>query len=239
MTKKQRSAKDLVLRPIPRATADDFIRTHHYSRKVVPNTQVNIGAFLDNVLHGAIQLGPPINRKGTLSTVEGSEWNEVLEINRLAFDGVLPRNSESRALGVMRRLLRTHAPHVKWLVSFADAVQCGDGTIYRAAGFLLVGYHSSDQSMRINPHTGRPMHIIQAHHLKVDSATFNSWERVGGYQLKYVVFLDPAYRERLAVPVLPYSTLDEIGARMYRGHAVEQAQHPTAPAVRPRPGRST
>ena len=37
------------------------------------------------------------------------------------------------------RLMRQHAPHVQWVVSFADGAQCGDGTIYRASGFLLTG----------------------------------------------------------------------------------------------------
>lgn len=32
------------------------------------------------------------------------------------------------------------------------------------------------------------------------------------------IFLDPAYRERLTVPVLPFEKIDEIGAGMYRGH---------------------
>lgn len=32
-----------------------------------------------------------------------------------------------------------HAPHIKWVISFADAAQCGDGAIYRASGFVLTG----------------------------------------------------------------------------------------------------
>ena len=58
-------------------------------------------------------------------------------MNRLAFTDMLPRNSESRALGIALRMIRKHYPHIEWIVSFADACQCGDGTIYRAAGFIL------------------------------------------------------------------------------------------------------
>jgi hypothetical protein len=50
---------------------------------------------------------------------------------------VLPRNSESRAISIAMKLLKKHAPHVKWVLSYADATQCGDGAIYRAAGFVL------------------------------------------------------------------------------------------------------
>ena len=32
--------------------------------------------------------------------VAGTGWNEYLELNRMAFDNVLPRNSESRAIAL-------------------------------------------------------------------------------------------------------------------------------------------
>ena len=35
------------------------------------------------------------------------------------------------------KLLRKYAPQIKWIVSFADACSCGDGTIYRASNFVL------------------------------------------------------------------------------------------------------
>ena len=43
------------------------------------------------------------------------------------------------------KLLRKHAPQIKWVVTFADGTQCGDGTIYRAAGFVLTGIKVNDQ----------------------------------------------------------------------------------------------
>lgn len=68
-----------------------------------------------------------------------------IELNRMAFSDVLPRNSESRALAVTFRMLRRFAPHLKWVISFADATQSGDGAIYRAAGFVLAGIKPNDQ----------------------------------------------------------------------------------------------
>ena len=62
-------------------------------------------------------------------------WNGFLELNRLAFADWLPRNSESRAIGYALRWLRATYPWLQWIVSFADATQCGDGAIYRASGF--------------------------------------------------------------------------------------------------------
>lgn len=39
----------------------------------------------------------------------------------------------------------------------------------------------------------------------------------GCHQLRYVHFLDPSWRERLAVPVLSYQQIEARGASMYRG----------------------
>ena len=42
---------------------------------------------------------------------------------------------------------------------------------------------------------------------------------IPGFQLRYLYFIDPTARERLTVPVLPFSEIDRVGARMYRGQA--------------------
>jgi hypothetical protein len=47
------------------------------------------------------------------------------------------------------------------------------------------------------------------------------WRPLEGYQLRYLYPLNPAVRGRLTVPILPYSKVDEMGARMYRGSRVE------------------
>ena len=57
----------------------------------------------------------------------------------MAFDSYLPRNSESRAISMSLRLIKKYAPQIKWVISFADACSCGDGTIYRASNFVLTG----------------------------------------------------------------------------------------------------
>src|SRR5574338_773367 len=133
------SAKDVRIEPIASADARRIITRLHYSGKVKNNSQLHLGAFLGGRCLGAMSFGPPNDRGNMLHLVSGSRWSDVLELNRMAFDDALPRNSESRALAVAMRLLRRHARHVKWVISFADACQCGDGTIYRASGFALTG----------------------------------------------------------------------------------------------------
>jgi len=38
-----------------------------------------------------------------------------------------------------------------------------------------------------------------------------------GFQLRYLYFLDPTARERLTVPILPFTAIGDAGAGMYRG----------------------
>lgn len=132
-------AKDIVMKVIPSKVATPFMRAHHYSGTIVNNSLLHFGIFLDGRLHGVMSYGPSLDKSKIIGLVEGTGWNEFLELNRMAFDSVLPRNSESRAISMSLKLIKKHAPQVKWVVSFADATSCGDGTIYRASNFLLTG----------------------------------------------------------------------------------------------------
>ena len=131
--------KEIVIKVIPAKIANDFVKEHHYSGKVVANSQLHFGAFLDGRLHGVLQYGPSMDKRKVMSLVEGTEWNGFVELNRMAFDDYLPRNSESYCIGATLRMIRKQAPQIKWVISFADGAQCGDGTIYRASNFVLTG----------------------------------------------------------------------------------------------------
>ena len=45
-----------------------------------------------------------------------------------------------------------------------------------------------------------------------------------GWQLRYIYFIDKAARERLTVPEIPFSRIDELGAGMYRGKKITVAE---------------
>lgn len=216
-------AKEIIVKVIPASIANDFVKKHHYSGKVVPNSQLHFGCFLDGNLHGVMSFGPSINKEGTINLVKGTGWNEFIELNRMAFDDYLPKNSESRCISIAMRLIKKNAPQIKWVISFADGCQCGDGTIYRASGFLLVGI-AQNTAIRVNPETGEKVHIIQAHHKKIASKEFRSWDAINGNMLKYIYFIDPDKKKDLTVSVLPFSKIDEMGAGMYKGESVTLAE---------------
>lgn len=215
------SVKDIVVKVIPAKVAVPFVKAHHYSGKVVNNSCLHFGAFLHGQLHGVMSYGPSMVKKEIIWLVEGTSWNGFLELNRMAFDDCLPRNSESRCIGISLRLIRRNAPQVKWVVSFADGCQCGDGTIYRASNFVLTGIKKNDQ-LRRNPRTGEVVQSMTAYHQRI--ADYDKWEKVTGYMLRYIYFIDPAARAKLTVPVIPFDKIDEVGAGLYKGKKITRAE---------------
>ncbi len=47
--------------------------------------------------------------------------------------------------------------------------------------------------------------------------TYGEYSPLNGFQLRYIYFLNKEARNRLTVPILPFSTIDKMGAGMYLG----------------------
>ena len=212
------TAKDIIIKPILAKDANNLVKRVHYSGKVVHNSQLHFGVFLQNKLEGAMSFGPPINKKGTINIVKDTSWSGMLELNRMAFSDKLPRNSESRAMSIAFKIIKKNYPQIEWIVSFSDGTQCGDGAIYRAAGFILTDIRQSD-ALRINPKTNEVMHVIQAHHLML-TKEFKTWKPTIGYQMRYVYFINKDAQKRLNVPIIPFTKIIDIGASMYKGQKI-------------------
>lgn len=233
-------AKDIIVKVISSQIGNEFIKKHHYSGKIVNNSQLHFGCFLDGALHGVMSLGPSLDKKKIQGLVSGTGWNEFIELNRMAFDDYLPKNSESRGIGIAMKLLKKNAPQIKWVISFADGTQCGDGTIYRASGFALTGINKSKNLCRLpsgdvihkmtlesNPTSARKELQGKSYYDitggKYDFAKYVDWvggEILEGFQLRYIYFVDKQYKERLTVPVIPFAKIDELGAGMYKGKKI-------------------
>ena len=237
-------AKEIEVKVIPAKIANDFVKKHHYSGKVVPNSKLHFGAFLDGKLHGVMSYGASMDKSKIIGLVAGTNWNEFIELNRMAFDDYLPRNAESYCIAKSIKLIKKNAPHIKWIISFADACSCGDGTIYRASNFVLTGI-TVNKNMILLPN-GEKIHRLALNaHADVPrpelgglttgqlcGGSFNTkkyLEATGGkilegYNLRYIYFIDKSCRSKLTVPEIPFSKIDEIGAGMYKGQKVTQAE---------------
>ncbi len=219
-------AKRIVVAPVDRKAADACVERWRYSGRTYPKSRLHLGVWLDGELLGAMQFGPPLQTSHLVGLVRDTKWNGFVELNRMAFSDRLPRNSESRALSIAMKMMRKHAPHIEWCVSFADGTQCGDGAIYRAAGFALTSIKTNTSLWRTpNGDVVSDVGVRTSERLRraigTDGSTLSlraaGCSRLDGFQLRYVYFIDPTARERLTVPVLPFSAIDAAGARMYRG----------------------
>lgn len=237
-------AKEIIIKVIPSKIANPFIKTHHYSGKVVNNSCLHFGAFLDGQLHGVLSYGPSLDKSKIIGLVKDTGWNDYLELNRMAFDDYLPRNSESRCISQSIKLIKKNAPHIKWIISFADGCSCGDGTIYRASNFVLTdikknfnlvelpsGEKVHKMTLESNPTTPR-QELGGKSYYEITGGKFDFRKYVEyvhgqiltGFQLRYIYFIDKSCREKLTVPEIPFSKIDEVGAGMYKGEKVTQQE---------------
>ena len=216
-------AKEIIVKVIPSKIANDFIKKHHYSGKDVPNSQLHFGCFLDGKLHGVMSYGPSTDKSKILPLIKNTGWNEFIELNRMAFDEYLPRNSESRCIAYSIKLIKKNAPQIKWIISFADGCQCGDGTIYRASGFKLTGI-KENSGMRIDENGKVYSQVTFSAHKPNEMDKFRKMKKLSGYQLRYIYFIDKSKEKDLTVPIIPFSKIDELNAGMYKGEKITRAE---------------
>lgn len=233
------TAKDLVIKPIAAKDANGLVKKLHYSGKVVQNSNLHFGVFLNGRLEGVMSFGPSLDKRKILPLVKGTLWNEMLELNRMAFSEKLPRNSESRALAVSFKLIKKHYPHIKWVISFADGTQCGDGTIYRAAGFVLTAIKENENTCQLpsgevvhkmtleSSPTQKRRELGDRSYYELTGGKYNfkkyaecvNGQILKGYQFRYLYFIDPALVKALTVPIIPFNDIPT-EARMYKGKAL-------------------
>jgi hypothetical protein len=186
--------------------ARQLVERHHYLHSLPGGTCLAFGAFQGNRIMGVMTLG--VGPKNAHALVEGAGPEDCLTLSRLWLSDELPRNSESRFIGVVLRSLRKNTG-LKFLVSYADPAQGHLGTIYQATGWVYTGlseamplYDIGDGKAR---HSRSLSHAYGTHSLEHFSRH--------GVQVKlvpqqakhrYLYFLDPAWRERLKGPALSY-----------------------------------
>lgn len=205
------SAKEIIIKPIDSKSAARICKMYHYSGKTAAISQIHFGVFYQGKCEGVMQYGPPIDRRNLVGLVKGTKLHDFLELNRMAFSDKLPKNSESRAISISIKIIKKRYPNIKWIISFADATQCGDGTIYRASGFVLTAIKKNSTIVRLA--SGE----ITAKH-GTSKKDFTGAKLLQGFQIRYIYFLDKNYRKFLTVPEIPYNKIKEIGAGMYKGN---------------------
>lgn len=194
------------IKPIPTFWARTLIVKEHYLHSLPGGTHLAFGVFVESRLLGALTLGVgPFN---AYSMVEGARPDDCLTLTRLWLSDELPKNSESRILGIVIRSLKHHT-NVKFLVSYADPAQEHLGTIYQAANWVYTGlsqatplYDIGDGKVR---HSRSLSHAFGSHSVE-HFANHGIEAKLVPQAAKhrYMYFLDPTWRSGLQVAVHPY-----------------------------------
>lgn len=229
------SAKDIIIKPIDKPTADKIVKKYHYSGKVVQNSNLCFGVYYKGLLLGAMQFGSPTDKRKMLPLVKDTKWNEMIELNRMAFSDALPRFAESRAIAMAFKWMKKNS-EIKWCISFADGCQCGHGTIYQASNFYLCNIKKNTDIVELpngvvtnfkslNNSSGK--YFIEKQEVGEMSSTkfldkkYKGWKKLQGYMYKYIYFIDPKAKENFTGQFIPFSKIKELGIEMYKGEWVK------------------
>ena len=225
----------VTVRAISKHIASEFIQKHHYTKKA-SSTRYALGIFYteeseheffagDNErLIGCMTYGHPVSNRAvdSISTLP-LELDEVLELTRLVILDGYGKNIESYAIGQSFEWLRTNAPEVKVLISYADPEQTHTGGIYRATNWLYQGCGYSklmpDFSLKLEE-DGEWIHsrTVGARYgnkrvenlAKAIGHTF--WRKEETAKHRYIYFLcnkkeKKQLMKNLKIPVFPYSDI--------------------------------
>ena len=113
----------------------EVIERVHYSHSIFGVTKdFCFSAKVDGVIVGGAIFGKPAG-KGVAEKY--SDGLPLLELRRFVMEDEAPKNSETKCLAIMLRRLRKEG--IRKILSYADPAFGHRGTIYRTAGFKLIG----------------------------------------------------------------------------------------------------
>lgn len=231
------SAKEIIVKPIPKTKADVIVKKYHYSGKVVQNSNLCFGVYYKGLLLGAMQFGSPTDKRKMLPLVSNTKWNEMIELNRMAFSDALPRFAESRAISLAFKWMKKNS-EIKWCISFADGTQCGHGTIYQASNFKLVNIKknstiiqlpNNEKTTDVSINTGSDKYGREKKKLGYTSTKkflderYKGWHPLKGYQYKYIYFIDRKKEKDFTGEFIPFSKIKQLDIEMYKGDWINGA----------------
>lgn len=197
---------DIRVSPIPVAVAKEIVVQNHYLHSLPGGTQLCFGVFVQNRLMGALTVGCGPSQAYQLIT--GATRDDCAVLTRLWLSDELPKNSESKVIGVVLRALRKNTK-LKFLISYADPSQGHLGTIYQASGWIYTGTSSAmplyDIGDGIPRHSRSFSHAFGSHSIKHFQNNGIELRHVPqAAKHRYVYFLDKSWKERLKAQSQPY-----------------------------------
>ena len=192
--------------PIGFDVAKRLLVERHYLHSMPGGTQISLGALVEDRLLGVLTFGVGPSKAHRL--VEGAAPSDCVTLTRLWLSDELPKNSESRVLGIALRSLRK-ATSFRFVLTYADPNAEHVGTIYQATNWIYIGESQAMALLDFGDGVGRHTRTIAqrfgTHSLKhflKHGMTVKKIPQAAKH--RYIYFLDPSWRDRLKPERLPY-----------------------------------
>jgi hypothetical protein len=117
--------------PSESVATSEWVKAHHYTKRCPPRFRAVLEFIEGKDLVGAMLLGRPSARQ--------LDADLIVELTRMYFVDEAPKNTESHALSMMRRWVRTWWPQTKLLIAYSDPSVGHEGTVYLADGWCPFG----------------------------------------------------------------------------------------------------
>ena len=169
-------------------------------------TQLCLGTFVEDRLLGVLTFG--VGPTNAHRLVDGAAPSDCVTLTRLWLSDQLPKNSESRVLGIALRSLQK-ATSFKFVLTYADPNAEHVGTIYQATNWIYIGESQSapllDLGDGVGRHSRTVAHRFGTHslkHFRKHGMTVKKIPQAAKH--RYTYFLDNSWRDRLKPEQLPY-----------------------------------
>lgn len=192
------------------AVSSEVIKTliiqGHYLHSMPATTTACFAVYQERELVGAAVF--TIGSRSGYLILSAAKPQDVATLARFYLKDALPKNSESRVLSIILRMLRNLKPW-KFLLSFADPAYRHVGTIYQATGWLYLGmtgrngYVGFGENLLFHPRSlynhfkTNSLQYFREHGIPASRHYFPGKHRYG-------YFLDPSWRWRLRYVPQPY-----------------------------------
>jgi len=202
------SIKALRVEPVLPRIVHDIVAQRHYLHSMPAAARKCFGIYFDNELTGAVVFTSGARQGYKL--LSAAKPQEVATLARLWLIDDLPKNAESRVIGIVLRYLSRQTDW-KLLLSYADPNAGHVGTIYKATGWIYLG--QQEPSSYLDLGDGKLLHPRTVYERYGSNAVghlrrtgIDARRRPVASKHRYAYVLHPAWRWRLRDMAQPYPT---------------------------------
>ena len=194
------------VQPIKPDVAKKILTKNHYLRSMPGGTQISLGAFIEGRLLGVLTFG--VGPANAHCLVDNAARTDGVTLTRLWLSDELPKNSESRVIGIALRSL-AKATTLKFVLTYADPSAEHMGTIYQASNWIYIGESQpmslldfGDGVHRNARTVGHRFGTHSVKHFRKHGLDVTRIPQVPKH--RYIYFLDKTWRSRLKPEQLAY-----------------------------------